>query len=224
MLPDALGAFQPLGWILQAGAWLNFALIAAAVIAFAIPIFKKRREKPERFQNDTLILHDLPADIAAPLFAQIADQNGTKIFAAPSNAAPCKGFYDCWLKQPGVCALRDGIEHLGREIAAAKKLIIVSRSSYGGLSADIKRALDRSISSNLPFFDVRGKELHHQIRYPSNGGELLAYIYNGDELSEDERETITEIIRANGLNMDRDICITLFFANEQALAETRAIL
>ena len=135
--------------------------------------------------------------------------------------ANCKGFYDCWLKHPGTCALRDGTENLGREIAQCGTFIIISKSLYGGFSRETKTALDRSIPFALPFFQVRNKELHHQVRY-NLSGTMRAYIYEAGTLSEREQDTIREVVKAVGVNMDRSGCETIFIDDVAELSEVIA--
>jgi hypothetical protein len=111
--------------------------------------------------------------------------------------------------------MHDGTESLGKQ-ACCDEFIIISKSLYGGFSKEIKNALDRSISFALPFFEVRNRELHHQMRY-SKSGKLKAYIYNSGEISDTDKATLAEITRANCINMGKSDCETFFVNDVQEL-------
>ena len=211
LLPRALAEYSPFAAFFFLGNILVVVIGALAIVAFIAPMVKKKKSKSDK----TLVLHDLQPEIIAKLFP--GDEN-TIFFCASRKMAHCKGFYDCWLKDPGVCALRDGVDNLGREIAKCGTLIIISKSLYGGLGIDIKNALDRSISFVLPFFKVRDKETHHQTRY-SNEGKIQAYIYNADELQQADREAVDSAIRAIGLNVDKQSSETVFLGDINELGE-----
>ena len=206
VMPNALTAWQPFAAV----SWLGIGVVIVygifAIIASLIPVFQKRKQPAQAGAKGTFILHDLAPEQASQLFSNLKN---TKIFCAANKMAHCKGGYDCWLKHPGICALRDSAETLGREIAQSETLIIISKSLYGGFSRETKTALDRSISFVLPFFHVRNKELHHQTRY-NFSGTMRVYIYNAGTLSETEQSTIREMVKAVGMNMDRLGCETIF--------------
>lgn len=211
VLPRALAEYRVFALFFSLGNFLFILLGVLAVLAVVIPLIKRKK----RTSGTTLILHDLPPETVAKLFPNTINM---KFFCAARKMAHCKGFYDCWLKNPGVCALRDGVEHLGKEIAQCDTLIIISQSLYGGLGLDLKNAFDRSISFILPFFQVRNKELHHQSRY-ANAGKIQAYIYHSDELPPEEKKTLNEVICAIGLNVDKQVCETIFVGAIHELAE-----
>ena len=211
MLPRALAEYRPFASFFFLGNFIIIAVGVLAVVAFIIPLLKRKK----RTSGKTLILHDLPPETIAQLFPDVTN---TKFFCAARKMAHCKGFYDCWLKYPGVCALCDGVENLGKEIAQCDTLIIISKSVYGGLGLDIKNALDRSISFILPFFHVRNKETHHQARY-ANTGKMQAFIYNAGKISQADKDAVSELIRAIGSNVDKQACETLFVGDMYELGE-----
>ena len=218
VMPGALTAWQPFTTI----SWLGIGVVIIfgifAIIAFLIPIFQKRKQPAEAGAKGTFILHDLAPEQASQLFSHL--QN-TKFFCAANKMVNCKGGYDCWLKHPSVCALRDSAENLGREIAKCETLIIISKSLYSGFSRETKTALDRSIPFILPFFHVRNKELHHQTRY-NFSGTMRVYIYNADTLPKTEQDAIREMVKAVGMNMDRLGCETIFVDGVTELSEVLA--
>ena len=211
VLPRALAEYRPFALFFFLGNLMLISVGVLAVVAVVIPLIKRKK----RTSGNTLVLHDLSPETIAKLFP---DSINMKFFCATRKMAYCKGFYDCWVKDPGVCALRDGVESLGKEIAQCDTLIIISRSLYGGLGLDVKNAFDRSISFILPFFQVRNKESHHQTRY-ANAGKIQAYIYNSDDLLQEEKKALSEVICAIGLNVDKQVCETIFVGDIHELGE-----
>ena len=213
MLPAVLAQYKPFEILFAMGWGISITVAVAAVISFFIPILSRKNQFVSNEIKSTLVLHDLDPETASMLFEDIPD---VKFFCASKRMAACKGFYDCWLKNPGICALRDGTESLGRSIAECDKLIIVSKSLYGGFDRDMKNALDRSISALLPLFQVRNREQHHQPRY-SKIGKMEVYIYNAEHISETDRVSVSEIAKANSINMNKSEPVMHFIHNLAAL-------
>lgn len=142
--------------------------------------------------NRTILIHDLP------------DQDCWKIpmgwlaVDAGTRAAPCQGCFGCWMKTPGVCVLKDRLQHIGTVIAHSRELILVSRCCYGGFSPEVKRVLDRSISQSLPFFTYRGGRIHHILR--CHRAPALTICFYGS-MTDLERETAECMAEANRMNM-----------------------
>jgi len=204
--------------LFQVGACLGIVIFLMAIIAFIIPLLPQKKQSATSKETNRLILHDLDAETALDLFK---DVNNAQFLCANKKMAPCRGWYGCWLQTPGLCVMRDGTEALGKQIAFCGELIIISKNLYGGFSAEIKNALDRSISFVLPFFCVRNNELHHQPRYP-NEGRMTAYIYNANEISDVDKASLVELIKANGINMNKSDCETIFIQDVNELKEVLA--
>ena len=141
-----------------------------------------------------LIVHDLSEEAFSALGLPDSD---TAVIAANGKYAPCAGCYKCWAKTPGVCRIRDGLQHAGALFGKAGEVIIISENWYGGYSADVKNVFDRSISISLPFFTYRGGKLHHRRRY-GNVCDMKVYLYG--DATEAEKETAAALVEANRHN------------------------
>ena len=152
-------------------------------------------------ENRTILIHDLPSldNWQIPENWLVVD--------AKTKAAPCQGCFGCWLKTPGTCVLKDGLQHLGAAIAQSRELILTSRCCYGGFSPEVKRAMDRSISDSLPFFTYRGGKLHHILRY--HRAPALTVCFYGS-MTDFERETAERMAQANWVNMGAPTLRLLF--------------
>jgi hypothetical protein len=210
--------YRPMALLFQVGGYLGIGILVMTIIAFIIQLLPKKKQSVVSKEKDRLILHDLDAETALNLFK---DVNNVQFFCANKKMAPCHGWYSCWLQTPGICIMHDGTESLGKQIAFCGEFIIISKNLYGGFSAEIKNALDRSISSALPFFCVRNNELHHQPRYP-NSGKMTAYIYNANRISDVDKASLVEVIKANGINLNKSDCETIFVNDVIELKEVLA--
>ena len=92
---------------------------------------------------------------------------GTEIIALREKTiAPCLGCFGCWVKTPGECVIDDDGRAVARAAARCDLLVYFTPVTFGGVSSELKKAVDRLIPNISPFFArVRG-ETHHQRRYP----------------------------------------------------------
>lgn len=86
---------------------------------------------------------------------------------APDGMAikPCQGCFACWVKHPGICAIKDDEEPILRAFAAADILVWITPVTFGGYGPALKKALDRVLPYLLPYFITRQGESHHPPRY-----------------------------------------------------------
>lgn len=78
---------------------------------------------------------------------------------------PCRGCFACWLKHPGMCAIKDDEESILKAMATSDVQVWITPITFGGYSPALKKALDRSIPNILPFFVKAHGEVHHPQRY-----------------------------------------------------------
>lgn len=121
------------------------------------------------------------------------------VFDAGRKSAFCKGCFDCWLKTPGKCSINDNVCGLADNLAECDTLVIISRVLYGGFSTEVKRAVDRLIAFNLPFFKKINGELHHKPRFVNNFD--LKVIFYGD-CTDEEKSTAEEYVLNIALNFN----------------------
>ena len=112
----------------------------------------------------------------------------------------CMGCFECWIKTPGKCKIKDGYENLAKLYSKADKVVIISQCVYGSYSPFVKNVLDRTIPYLLPFFKFKNKEMHHITRNKTKF-DLNVYFY-GKNLSPNEKTIAKEIVKANSVNLD----------------------
>lgn len=114
--------------------------------------------------------------------------------------APCKGCFECWVKEPGRCGMRDAANGTMQDAIAADVLLITTRVRFGSYHPLTKAALDRMIGLLSPFFQVVGGETHHRRRYGRYPH--WAFVVEVDrEIPEAERALFVETARRSALDL-----------------------
>ena len=75
-----------------------------------------------------VMIHDLDEGTA---FAPGKSDKDLAIIHANNQYAPCRGCFQCWLKNAGFCVMKDSLQHIGALIGQSDPLIIISRCCYG---------------------------------------------------------------------------------------------
>lgn len=128
----------------------------------------------------TLVLNSLESgDCSEQIKALLAgkDENIEIVNTADLKIAHCMGCNMCWLKTPGVCAIRDDYEIILKKLVAAENFWIVTDTKFGFVDYRGKRVLDRVVPMLNMYIEFRDGWERHQLRYhPLNFG----VIYKGD--------------------------------------------
>ena len=129
-----------------------------------------------------VVIHDLTKEE----WEKIADRYaGWHVIAANKKGNPCIGCFGCWVKDPGECVIKDGVDNVGTLMHHAEEVTVISRYTYGGFSSHVKRVFDRSIGGVLPFFEVVDGEMHHKKRYEKCVP--MTFVFRGKNLTEEEK-------------------------------------
>jgi hypothetical protein len=79
---------------------------------------------------------------------------------------PCRGCFQCWVKTPGECRIRDGMPEVLRAVIGADLVLHASPLLMGFPSALLRRATERHIPLIHPYLALVEGECHHRARYP----------------------------------------------------------
>jgi multimeric flavodoxin WrbA len=130
----------------------------------------------------------------------------------------CTGCWSCWLKTPGLCALKDDMAALYPKIVAADLLVWASPLLLGTLSALAKMAQDRIIPIIHPYVELVDGECHHRQRYAHNADVGVIVAPGADDTDED-----LAIVRASFDRFSRNTRTRFrLFATPQTPAEEAA--
>lgn len=154
-----------------------------------------------------LLIHDLKEEDFSRLFPNLGED-----IVVISEIAPiqnCIGCFGCWVKTPAVCVIRDKYGDMGELVSKCDELHVISKCLYGGFSHFTKNVLDRSISYVHPYFVIRNGEMHHRSRY-NRKIELKVWFY-GEDITSNEEDTATKLVKANAINLDIEKNSVTFF-------------
>lgn len=110
----------------------------------------------------------------------------------------CVGCFECWIKTPGICRFKDDGGEIAAKLIQSDLSVFLTPVTFGGYSAELKKALDRVICLILPFFMKINGEIHHKPRYkryPRLMG--VGVLPQADEESEQIFKTL---VKRNALN------------------------
>lgn len=165
-----------------------------------------------------LLIHDLAKEMEKELIPFL--KANTTIFSKETNNIhPCIGCFNCWIKTPGQCTIKDDYTELPKYILQNDVYLTISNIKYGCYSPYIKNVIDRSIGFLLPFFRLINGEIHHSIRYDKIP--RLVYIAYGNDINNEEKETFKSLVQRNAINFGCNE-FDVFFAEN--IKDLKAIL
>ena len=120
-----------------------------------------------------LVLNTLGNDHTEQIQALIKDKEVEIIDTSDMKIAHCMGCNQCWLKTPGICAIKDDYEVILKKLVGADNLWIVSDTRFGFLDYKGKRLMDRIMPMLNMTVGFRDGWMRHELRYhPLNIGLL----------------------------------------------------
>ena len=140
-----------------------------------------------------------------------------KIIKPDEKIKHCIGCFGCWIKTPGECVIKDNFSRTGADMGKCEELIMISECLYGGFSSFVKKVQDRAISYVRGDFDIVNGEMRHRQRY-QNKIKISAYFY-GEDITEEEKLTAENIVRANAKNFYAIVEKIVFLKNPAEISE-----
>lgn len=92
--------------------------------------------------------------------------------------SPCVGCNSCWLRTPGVCALRDDCEQILKACIQCDATILISGTSLGFISYETKNIVDRMLPLVTMYTHVVDGQMRHMPRYDKKY--RFGLVYSGD--------------------------------------------
>ncbi len=113
----------------------------------------------------TLILNTLGKEVSEQIKALIKDKEVEIIDTSDMKIAHCMGCNQCWLKTPGICAIKDDYEEIIKKLVGTENLWIVSDTRFGFLDYKGKRLMDRIMPMLNMTVGFRDGWMRHELRY-----------------------------------------------------------
>ena len=116
----------------------------------------------------------------------------------------------------------DNANHIAEKLINSGAVVLLTKITFGGFSADIKSFLDRSIQNIASDFEVYKGEMRHEKRY----GRFPIWIAAGyGDVSDAERQTFAHLAQRNALKMRPKSLLALTIQGSEALEKaSRSIL
>ena len=129
----------------------------------------------------TLVLNTLGKEVSEQVKSLIKDKKVEVVDTSDMKIAHCMGCNQCWLKTPGICAIKDDYEKIIKKLVETENLWIVSDTRFGFLDYKGKRVMDRIMPMLNMTVGFRDGWMRHELRYhPLNVG--LLYKGTADQM------------------------------------------
>ncbi len=113
---------------------------------------------------------------------------------------PCIGCFNCWVKTPGTCSIRDNAAEVSRKYIAADHVIIASPLIMGFLSSLMKNTMDRNLPLVHPHLEEIDGEVHHKKRYDKYP--IISFLLEKEACTdEDDIAIASDIFRREAINV-----------------------
>ena len=113
----------------------------------------------------TLVLNTLGNDYTEQIKTLIKDKEVEIVDTSNMKIAHCMGCNQCWLKTPGICAIKDDYEEIIKKLVETENLWIVSDTHFGFLDYKGKRVMDRIVPMLNMTVGFRDGWMRHEMRY-----------------------------------------------------------
>ncbi len=136
-----------------------------------------------------------------------------------TKVGDCTGCFGCWVKTPGICVIHDAGRDIARTVIQSDLLVLITPLTFGGYSSELKKAVDRLIPLNSPFFKKISGEVHHKPRY-GRYPRLLAIGSLPGRDAESE-QIFRTLVRQNAINFHSPSSEAGFLYSTQTAQEMR---
>ena len=142
----------------------------------------------------TIVLNTLEEGAVSEQIGTLVKDDMEVVNTSGMKIAHCMGCNQCWLKTPGVCAIKDDYEGIIKRLVGAENLWLVSDTRFGFVDWRGKRVMDRIVPMLNMYIEFRDGLERHELRYhPLNFGLL----YKGEA----DQEFLEEWSRRVALNL-----------------------
>ena len=107
----------------------------------------------------------------------IKDDDKEIVNTSDMKIAHCMGCNQCWLKTPGICAIKDDYESILKKLVKADNLWLVCDTRFGFLDYKGKRMMDRIMPMLNMTIGFRDGWMRHELRYHALN---IGLLFKGD--------------------------------------------
>jgi len=104
----------------------------------------------------------------------------------------CIGCWNCWVKTPGRCVMKDQMADSYNDYVNSDTVILVMDTAQGFINHQAKAFFDRTIPHYHPYIEMVDGECHHVARYECYPD--MVFYYDPQGLSEQEDDVIEDYL------------------------------
>lgn len=104
----------------------------------------------------------------------------------------CIGCWNCWLKTPGRCVMKDPVAESYPDYVNSDTVILLMETAQGFIDHQAKAFLDRTIPLYHPYIEIVDGECHHVARYKCYPD--LVFYYDTEGLTNQEEKVIEDYL------------------------------
>lgn len=116
-----------------------------------------------------LIINTLPEtapEIEKTIQSLTARAPASKVFhTAGMKISPCIGCNACWLKTPGICAMKDDYEEILKAYLKYETTVFISGTALGFIDHRAKNVIDRILPLATMYTCLVNGQMRHVLRY-----------------------------------------------------------
>lgn len=130
----------------------------------------------------TIILNTMESpEVAEKLKARLSEKEEVEVFHTTSmTISHCRGCNHCFLKNPGICSIKDDYAQILPKLARADGFWLVSDTHFGFVDAKGKKVMDRVLPLLNMGLEFREGIMRHTLRYGKKNFGLI-YAGNGNK-------------------------------------------
>ena len=142
----------------------------------------------------TIVLNTLEDGAVSGQIGTLINGDLEIINTSDMKIAHCMGCNQCWLKTPGVCAIKDDYAGIIKKLVGAENLWLVSDTHFGFVDWLGKRVMDRIVPMLNMYIEFRDGSERHELRYhPLNFGLLYKGAADQEFLEEWSRRVASNL-------------------------------
>jgi multimeric flavodoxin WrbA len=141
--------------------------------------------------------------------AKEAGAETENVFLFKKKIKQCLGCFDCWLKTPGKCALKDDMEQLLKLFIHADLVVFATPLYVDNVTGIMKTFMDRLIPLVEPYFEKdRNGEYKHRKRYEKYP--RMAVIANCGFAEQSHFQVLSLLFKRIARNMSSEIIAEIY--------------
>jgi len=97
--------------------------------------------------------------------AESVGANCETVYVSGLNINNCRGCFACWKNTPGKCVIKDDMEQIIDKMRQADLIVYATPLYHFGMTADLKKAIERTLPVVYPYIVNNGVKYSHPKRY-----------------------------------------------------------